>query len=104
MERILQDVGTGLADVSSTPARSSPLVQFAASATAILARSRNHCEKNDVGLMNALQNAWLAVFSSLSTLGSGLPDPVICNNTSNRSVITMKIFIHHSHTQKHSMK
>ena len=42
MEHILPDVDTVPVDVSSTLAQSSLLVQFAASAAVILARSRNH--------------------------------------------------------------
>ena len=71
---ILQDVDTMPVDVSSMPAQSSPLVQFAVSATATLVRSRNRRVKNDVLLMNARQNAWQIVI--LLAQDSGLPDPI----------------------------
>jgi len=77
VEHILQGVDIMLVDVSSMHVQSSALVQFAVSATVTLASSRNHCVKNDDDLMNVLQNALLAVILILSTVDSGLPDPVI---------------------------
>ena len=74
VERILQGVDTVPVDVSSMLAQSSQLAQFAVSATATLARSRNHCAKNDVVLMNVMLNAWLSVI--LPAWDSDLPDPI----------------------------
>ena len=88
MEHTLQDVGTVPVDVSSMLVQSCPLVQFAVSATVILARSRNHCSETlDVGLTNATQNAWPVEIVSQLILDSCLPGPSIHNNTSNMSIL-----------------
>jgi len=61
VERILQGVDIVPVGVSSMLSQSSPLVQFAVSVVVTLVRSRNHCKRNAVDLMNVVENAWLTV-------------------------------------------